>query len=250
MGDGMRPLIAVTTSEMRGVHGHKQTPHGEPPRKELALGLSYPGSVEAAGGVPLVVPPMGLGAIDSLLGQVSGVCLSGGPDLDPALYGDELHPEAGPIDSEVDRFELELARRADALGLPMLAICRGIQALNVARGGTLHQHLEDHRQTEPGTQVTHAVTIEAGSRLAEVMGSTEAEVNSFHHQAIDRLGDGLRPVAWAQDGLIEGVEDPGRDFLVGVQWHAETLTHRPEHAALFDGLVRSSRRPRRVSRAA
>jgi len=250
MGDGVRPLIALTTSEMRGIQSHKQTPHGEPPRKELALGLSYPGSVEAAGGVPLVVPPMDHEAIDSLLGQVSGVCLSGGPDLDPALYGEDLHPDAGPIDPEIDRFEFELARRADALGLPILAICRGLQTLNVARGGTLHQHLDDHRQTEPGTQVTHSVTIEAGSRLAELMGQTEAQVNSFHHQAIDRLGDGLRPVAWAQDGLIEGIEDPDRDFVVGVQWHAETLTHRPEHAALFEGLVRLARRPRRVRKAA
>lgn len=250
MGDGMRPLIAVTTSEMRGPDGHKQTPHGEPPRKELALGLGYPGSVERAGGVPLVVPPQDLESIDSLLRQVSGVCLSGGPDLDPALYGEELHPEAGPIDHEVDRFELELARRADELGLPVLAICRGMQTLNVARDGTLHQHLEDHLQTEPGTEVTHAVTIEAGSRLAALMDATEAEVNTFHHQAIDRIGRGLRPVAWAPDGLIEGIEDPDRDFFVGVQWHAETLTHRPEHAALFGGLVGAAGQPRTVSRAA
>ena len=250
MGDGMRPLIAVTTSEMRGVQAHEQTPHGEPPRKELALGLSYPGSVDRAGGVPLVVPPMDHDAIESLLGQVAAVCLSGGPDLDPSLYGAELHPEAGPIDPEVDRFELELARQADARGLPVLAICRGAQTLNVARGGTLHQHLDDHRQTEAGTEVTHSVTIEAGSRLAELMGATEAQVNSFHHQAIDRLGRGLSPVAWSEDGLIEGVEDPDREFFVGVQWHAETLTHRPEHHALFEGLVRFARRPRRVRRAA
>ena len=250
MGDGMRPLIAVTTSELRGKEAHKQTPHGEPASKELALALSYPRSVEAAGGVPLVVPPMDPGAIESLLGQVAGVCLSGGPDLDPALYGAELHPDAGPVDSEVDRFEVALARHADTLGLPVLAICRGAQTLNVARGGTLHQHLDDHRQTEPGTEVTHAVAIEPGSRLAELMGATTAQVNSFHHQGIDRLGDGLRPVAWSEDGLIEGVEDDGRDFFVGVQWHAETLTHRPEHAALFDGLVRFARRPRRVRRAA
>ena len=122
--------------------------------------------------------------------------------------------------------------------------------MNVARGGTLHQHLEDHRQTEPGTEAPHSVTIEPGSRLAELMGSTEAQVNSFHHQAIDRLGHGLRPVAWSADGLIEAVEDPEREFFLGVQWHAETLTHRPEHHALFEGLVRFARRPRRVRRAA
>jgi len=258
MGDGVRPLIAVTTSEMRGVGSHAQTPEGEPPSREMALGLSYPGSVEAAGGVPLVVPPMDHAAIEPLLDQVAGVCLTGGPDLDPSSYGAEAHPQLGPIESEVDRFELALAHQADLLGLPVLAICRGLQTLNVARGGTLHQHVPDsfdghHRQTEPGTEVTHEVTIEPGSRLAEMMGGHHAEVNSFHHQAIDELGRGLRPVAWAPDGVIEGVEDARRGFLVGVQWHAETLTHRPEHAALFSGLVvaaAAGRGRQRVRRAA
>ena len=137
MGDGVRPLIAVTTSEMRGVGSHAQTPEGEPPTREMALGLSYPGSVEAAGGVPLVVPPMDHAAIEPLLNQVAGVCLTGGPDLDPSSYGAEAHPQLGPIESEVDRFELALAHQADLLGLPVLAICRGLQTLNVARGGTL-----------------------------------------------------------------------------------------------------------------
>jgi putative glutamine amidotransferase len=238
---------------MRGVESHKQTPQGEPPRKELALGLSYPNAVAAAGGVPLVVPPTDPDVLGPLLEQVAGVCLSGGPDLDPSLYGAEPHPELGPIDPEVDRFELAMARQADSLGLPLLAICRGAQTLNVARGGTLHQHVPDHRQTEPGTEVTHSVDIEAGSTLAGLMGGEHVQVNSFHHQAIDRLGRGLRAVAWSPDGVIEGVEDDSREFLVGVQWHAETLTHRPEHAALFTRLVetaRPARARRRVRRVA
>ena len=182
MGDGVRPLIALTTSEMRGVQSHKQTPHGEPPRKELALGLSYPGSVEAAGGVPLVVPPMDHEAIDSLLGQVSGVCLSGGPDLDPASYDADRDPHLGPIEPALDAFELAVARQADVFGLPVLGICRGCQTLNVARGGTLHQHLPDvtdgsveHRQTASGRMPTHAVRIEPDSRLAEIVGATELQ---------------------------------------------------------------------------
>ena len=133
----------------------------------------------------------------------------------------------------------------------MLAICRGQQALNVARGGTLHQHLPDrpgttidHRQRESGETVTHLVDVTAGSQLARLMGRRAAKVNSFHHQAVDRLGTGLRAVAWAPDGVIEGVEAPGRDFMVGVQWHVETLVHRREHAALFHGLVAAAERGR------
>jgi putative glutamine amidotransferase len=244
MGDGLRPLIAVTSSEMRDVESHAQTKHGEPLRKEMALGLTYLDAVQQAGGLPVVVPPLELDALQPLLSQVAGICLSGGPDIDPDCYGAEPHPELGPVEPHLDRFEIALARHADERGLPILAICRGMQALNVSRGGTLHQHLPDrpgtrleHRQTEPGTQATHDVTLAEDSRLASLMGDTHAEVNSFHHQAVDRLGHGLRAVAWSEDGVIEAVEAPARPFLIGVQWHAETLVHRPEHAALFSGLV-------------
>jgi putative glutamine amidotransferase len=260
VGNGLRPLIAVTTSEMRAADKVPRIPEGEPPQVEMALGLPYLQALEAAGGLPVVVPPMALDTLDPLLDQVAGVCLSGGPDLDPEAYGAPRHPALGPIDARLDRFEIELARKADERGLPILAVCRGSQALNVARGGTLHQHLPDragvkvnHRQTEPGTEVTHEVEIAEGSKLAELMGVTHAHVNSFHHQAVDRVGRGLRAVAWCDDGVIEGLEAPARDFVVGVQWHAETLVHRPEHAALFSGLVDAAsqagarRRIRRVA---
>ena len=128
--------------------------------------------------------------------------------------------------------------------MPVLGICRGVQALNVARGGTLHQHVADltdgsieHRQTARGRVTTHSVRIEPGSRLAQLMGVTEAEVNSFHHQAADRLGEGLRAVAWAPDGIVEGIEGDGPELYLGVQWHAESLVDRPEHLALFRALV-------------
>lgn len=240
----MRPLIGVSTSEVRLAEQVNLTPEGEPPRHEMALGLTYLQAIEAAGGLPVVMPPLDVEAVEPLLDRLSGICLSGGPDLDPATYHERRHPKLGPVKPDLDRFELELARRADARGLPILALCRGAQALNVARGGTLHQHLPDrpgvtldHRQAKPGNVVTHDVTIAAGSRLARTMERECAAVNSFHHQAVNRLGAGLRAVAWSSDGVIEGVEAPARDFLLGVQWHAECLTDRPEHAALFTGLV-------------
>ena len=240
----MRPLIGVTTSEVRLAEQVHPTPEADPPRREMALGLLYLQAIEAAGGLPVVMPPLELGAVEPLLDRLSGICLSGGPDLDPAAYHERRHPHLGPVEPELDRFEFELARRADARGLPILAVCRGCQAVNVARGGSLHQHLPDrpgvtiaHRQAEPGGVVTHDVTIAPGSRLAATMRRQKTRVNSFHHQAIHGLGAGLRAVAWSPDGVIEGVEAPARDFLLGVQWHAECLTDRPEHLALFAGLV-------------
>ena len=245
----MRPLIGVTTSEVRVADQVEATPQGEPPRREMALGLTYLHAIEAAGGLPVVMPPLELGAVDQFLDRFAGICLSGGPDLDPAAYDERRHPELGPTEPQLDVFELELARRADARGLPTLAICRGLQALNVARGGTLHQHLPErpgasieHRQGGPGARVTHSAEITPGSQLHRVMRRRRVRVNSFHHQAVSRLGTGLRAVAWSPDGVIEGIEAPARPFLLGVQWHAETLTARREHAALFEALVEASAR--------
>jgi putative glutamine amidotransferase len=247
MDTHLRPLIGVSTSEVRLAAQVHPTPQADPPRREMALGLTYLRAIEVAGGLPVVMPPLELDAVEPLLDRLSGICLSGGPDLDPAAYHERRHPELGPVEPELDRFELELARRADARGLPILAVCRGMQALNVARGGTLHQHLPerpgvtlDHRQAKPGDVVTHGVRIAAGSALARTMGRRRAQVNSFHHQAVNRLGAGLRAVAWSSDGVIEGIEAPAREFLLGVQWHAEILTTRPEHAALFSALVEAA----------
>ncbi len=244
-----RPLIGVTTSEVRFAERIEQTPQADPPRREMALGLTYLRAIEAAGGLPLVMPPLELEAIEPLLDRLSGICLSGGPDLDPETYEEPPHPELGPIEPDLDRFELELARQADERGLPIFAICRGMQALNVARGGSLHQHLPDrpgvtidHRRREGADHTIHDVTVAAGSRLARVMGSRTATVNSFHHQGIHRLGNGLRAVAWSPDGVIEGIEAPAREFAVGVQWHAESLVERREQASLFRGLVDAAMR--------
>jgi putative glutamine amidotransferase len=256
-----RPLIGVTTSEVREAERIQQTPESEPKVREMVLGLTYLRALEAAGAVPMVVPPLPEEAIGPLLDRLDGICLSGGPDLDPDTYGARPHPELGPTEPDLDRFELAVARHADARELPILAICRGTQALNVARRGSLIQHLPEispefaHRQSAPGDQTSHDIDIEPGSRLATALGGEEVEVpdvldvNSFHHQAIERLGQGLKVTARAPDGTIEAIEDPARPFLIGVQWHAETLVHRPYEAALFRHFVEASQgRPdRRIS---
>ena len=248
--DDSRPLVGVTTSEMRVAEQVSQTPHGEPPRREMALGIAYLNALEAAGAVPVAIPPLSPGASQPLLERLSGLVLSGGPDLHPHCYGAEPHDELGPTWPELDRFEIALAREADALRLPMLAICRGAQALNVVRTGTLFQHVPDrfgadidHRQPGYGATPAHSVEIDPTSTLAQALGCTELDVNSYHHQAADEVGRGLRAVAWSPDGLIEAVEAPGRDFVIGVQWHAEAMAaERPEQAALFRAFVEAAAR--------
>jgi putative glutamine amidotransferase len=223
----------------------------------MALGLKYLRAIELAGGLPVVLPPLAGDALDPLLEHLTGICLSGGPDLGPESYGQERHPELGPTEDDVDRFELAIARLAWRRGLPLLAICRGAQALNVTRGGTLVQHLPDlddrsvgHRQEAAGDELTHEIEIDRGSLLAEVMGTRSARVNSFHHQAVDRLGRGLRVVARSPDGVVEGIEARDRGYVLGVQWHAECLADLPEQAALFEGLVQAAAEYARPSRAA
>jgi putative glutamine amidotransferase len=232
----MRPLIGVTTSELRSSSAGTLRRHGEPPHAEMALGMTYLKAIEAAGGMPVVLPP--LGDAEAFLDRLDGVVLSGGPDLDPGAYGAaDRHAELGPTEPDLDAFELALARAADERGVPILGICRGAQALNVARSGTLHQHVPAHRQTEPATATTHTVHVEDGSRLAALVGVRPLRVNSFHHQAVDVLGRGLRAVARAADGTVEAVEAPGPRFVLGVQWHAEGLVHQPRHRALFEAIV-------------
>ena len=246
----MKPLIGVTTSEMRSSRAGTLRRHGEPPHAEMALGMTYLRAIEEAGGMPVVLPP--LGDAVAYLDRLDGICLSGGPDLDPDAYGaTERHAELGPTEPGLDAFELALARAADERGLPILGICRGAQALNVARGGTLHQHLPGHRQTEPATATTHTVHIEPDSRLAEVAGAGRLRVNSFHHQAVDVLGRGLRAVAHSADGIVEAIEESGPRLVLAVQWHAEGLTSQPRHRALFAELVSAAAAPAsRLRRAA
>ena len=233
----MRPLIGVTTSELRPSGMATLRRQGEPDHPEMALGMTYLQAIERAGAVPVVLPPC-VSDLESLIARLDGVCLSGGPDLDPGAYGArERHAELGPTEPSLDAFELALARAALERGMPLLGICRGSQALNVACGGTLHQHVPGHRQTEPAVIATHQVEITAHSRLHRMVRTRTLGVNSFHHQAVDQLGEGLRVVARASDGTIEGIEGDG--FVVGVQWHAETMV---AHMPLFEALVTAASR--------
>jgi len=236
-----RPLIAVTTSELRRPEDVTARPQGEPPKVEVALATLYPEAIERAGGIPIIVPLLKADAIAALLERVDGVCLPGGPDLQPSTYDEQPHPELGPTEPRVDAVELALVRAADRRRLPILGICRGMQALNVARGGSLHQHLPDvvgtqlnHRQPEHGSVTTHGIEIAAHSRVRAALGGPRLEVNSFHHQAVKTLGSDLVATSWAQDGTIESVEQPGERLVLGVQWHAEGLR---AHAPLFEALI-------------
>ena len=236
-----RPLIAVTTSELRRPDEVWARPQGEPPKLEMALATLYPEAIERAGGIPVIVPLLRPDAIESLLERVDGVCLPGGPDLQPSTYGEEPHPELGPTEPRVDAVELALVRAADRRNLPILGICRGMQVLNVARGGTLHQHLPEvvgdqlqHRQPEHGSLPTHSVEMASRSRVRRALGGPKLEVNSFHHQAVRTLGRDLAATAWAPDGTIEAVEGQVGRLVLGVQWHAEGLE---AHAPLFELLA-------------
>lgn len=243
----MRPLIAVTSSELRRPDGGCNVPEGEPPRLEVALGTQYPEAIERAGGVPVIVPPLRPDAVEPLLDRVDALCLTGGPDLQPSSYGEAPHPKLGSTEPAIDALELSLMRAADRRQMPVLGICRGMQVINVARGGTLHQHLPDlvgeqirHRQDDHGSIATHRVVTARQSLLRATLCARALAVNSFHHQAICDLGRGLVASAWAPDGTIEALEDPGRRMLLGVQWHAEALD---AHGTLFELLVARAARP-------
>lgn len=241
------PLIGLPTSELR--RSRDEIPDSKdsaPPYPEVALAIPYLRSIEEAGGIPVVLPPADPRFAETVIGRLDGLCLPGGPDVDPSSYDAEPHPQLGQTSPEADRWEIALARAALGAHLPTFAICRGMQVLNVALGGTLRQHLPDdpaaveHRQDHPGTEVAHPIEVVEGTLVAALLGGTDCEVNTFHHQAIDRLGNGLVVTAWADDGVIEAVETTEDAPILGVQWHAETLTHSPAHARLFAWLVDSA----------
>ncbi len=209
----------------------------------------YSQAVRDAGGIPVLLLPVDPGDVDSLLEICDGLLLSGGDDVEPGVYGQERHPETQPPDPERDAFELALTRRAFATDVPLLAICRGMQVLNVALGGTLHQHVVeelpgvgDHQRRDAGEEEVHEVEVTAGSRLAGVVG-TRPGVNSMHHQAVADVGPGLAAVAREPGtGVIEGIEAPGRTFCLAVQWHPEMLAQPgTAHLALFEALVSAAR---------
>jgi putative glutamine amidotransferase len=216
------PVIGIATPVERAAWG--------PWDKEVVLlARDYVHAVQRAGGLALLLPPDARAGAepDLVLDRVDALVLAGGTDVDPGSYDADPHPETGPTRPERDAFEIALARRAVERDLPLLAICRGMQVLNVALGGTLHQHLpdllghEDHRRVR-GAFGDHDVVLEPGSLAARAAGEARHPTKSHHHQGIDRLGAGLRVTGHAVgDGLPEAVELPGARFVLGVQWHPE-----------------------------
>ncbi len=216
--------------------------------KAAVVGWVYVDAIHRAGGRTILIPPADHG-LDETLDVLDGLMLAGGNDLDPTAYGAEQHPETQDPQPERDRGELALLSGALERDMPVLAICRGLQVMNVARGGSLIQDLPEHLDSSAHREVVgvfseHPVTIAPDSLLASILGPT-APVKSHHHQAADHIGAGLMPVAWSPDGTVEALEDPDRAFALGVQWHPE---EGPD-MALFTALVSAARSYRDARRA-
>ena len=204
--------------------------------------ITYVKAVRKAGGLPVVLPQLDPADIDALLDEIGAVVLVGGDDVTPSIYGAEPHVRTVPASPERDEYDLALARACVERNHPLLAICRGVQVLNVALGGTLVQHLEDHFDRSRYNETVHDVKIEPSSALAAIVGVESLPVNSLHHQAIDRVADDLTVVGTAHDGTIEAVAVASASDVLGVQWHPELLRHRDEHLALFRHVVELARR--------
>ena len=236
----MRPVIGVSCStlvlmDMRGV-----------PR--FALSEFYVRCVLAAGGLPVLLPSIEPDVAPQHLERLDGLVLSGGWDIDPEHFGEQPHPKLGEVDTFRDSYEISLARAAHERGMPLLAICRGIQVLNVALGGTLVQDIpsqvpdavKHEQKTVRQTALCHAVDVADGTQLRAVVGAGHARVNSFHHQSCGRIAEGFVVSATAPDGVIEGIEDPRQPWCVGVQWHPERRQDDPITQGLFRGLVEAA----------
>jgi putative glutamine amidotransferase len=235
------PLIGVCTAV-------EQVRHGAWDRESMLLHRTYVEAIQRAGGVALMLPPDPAVTADPdrVLDVLDGLILAGGRDVDPGTYGAEPHPETDPPVTARDEFEIALARRAMERDLPLLGICRGMQVMNVARGGTLVQHLpehvghEDHRRslgTFDGND--HPVHLAGGSLAARAAGEVSHGTLSHHHQGIDRVGDGFEVTGWSDDDEVpEALEDPGLGFALGVQWHPEA----DEQSRVIAALVEDARR--------
>lgn len=228
----MRPIIGITTYVERASWGIWDKP-------AALIPMTYVRAIAGAGGRPVLLPPLAEAGPETL-DALDGVVFSGGSDLDPKLYGQEPHHETKIIRPERDEGECHLIAATLEREIPVLAICRGLELLNIACGGTLEQHLPDRttdvqHRAELGEFVTHEVAIKPDSKLGEILG-TSVEVKSRHHQAPDALGEGLVDVAWAPDETIEGIEMPSKRFVLGVIWHPE----EGDDPSLFDALVEES----------
>lgn len=239
----MKPVIGIT-AQPRSVENASGSLDSH------LIGHTYTDSVLRAGGIPLALIPVPAQDIAQVLDRIEGLVLSGGGDVDPYRYGHERHEATSRTNFDRDEFELELIKAAREQSMPVLAICRGVQVVNVAFGGTLIQDIPSAIGSMDHDVIGHAVyeghqpvTIAADSKIAKATGETDILVNSIHHQAIDRLADGFRPVAWADDGVVEGIEHEDEGWeLLGVQWHPEFLGDNSDEPSqlLFDTLVKNA----------
>ena len=229
----MKPLIGLTT-------------YGRDEKNAFSLPAQYLESVRRAGGVPFLIAPDET-EFDEILPRLSGLVLTGGGDMNPELYQGDSHETIYMIDDERDQGETEIFNRFHETGLPILGICRGMQIINVAWGGSLIAHLPDHfgesilHRAPPRVPTPHQVKLDPDSRLSQMMEVSEAEISSWHHQALDCVAEGLKVVAHSQDGVIEAVECHQHPWLYAIQWHPElTSANDPAQQRLFDHLVRAS----------
>ncbi len=233
-------------------------PHSTARLKMCGVRLPYLEAIVEAGGTPIIIPLLKPGRwLHELYLELDGILIPGGGDIHPRFFGQELHPKTGLVCELRDEVEIELARSCASDKKPLLGICRGIQVINVALGGTLHQHIPDQTTGEVAhsrdfesvslNEPIHDVSVEQNSILGTLMGSSSVPVNSFHHQAIDKSGKNLWPVASSSDKIIEGIELRNHPFYLGVQWHPELMWQQAGSAwiKLFRGFVEASR----VSRA-
>lgn len=236
-----------------GIGSDIESPSGK--REQSFVYLTYAEAVRRAGAIPLLVPPQPENAAE-LVDALDGLLLAGGDDCDPAIYGEERHSTVDPMDPRRQENDLALAHAARAKGLPTFGICLGLQVMNIEAGGTLIQDIDSQHDTEiahasiPEDRARHAVMIEGGTRLAELLAESELHVNSSHHQAVREVGEGLRVTAHAPDGIIEGLEDPRHPFYLGVQWHPEDMTGEGSATSLFAAFIGAARRHAQAKRQA
>jgi len=237
------PVIGLTTNRLASTN---------PLAPNHGVSEAYIQAVSEAGGIPLLIP-LGLPERDwqVLAARLDGILLTGGSDLDPAIFNGTPHPRVYDVDPQRDALEMALVQRATQTGQPFLGICRGAQAVNVALGGTLYTDIadlfpgalrHDWYPDIPRDYRAHAVTLDPSSRLAGILGTTQPQVNSLHHQGLQHIGAGLAVSGHAPDGMVEAVELPGHPFGIAVQWHPEWLRDDPAMRALFRAFVQAAAR--------
>jgi len=243
-----RPVIGITCNYLKDIPDAVQAGIAAPGQSWELIAEDYIQAIENAGGISVILPVHAhFEKCSDVLERLNGVLISGGNDVSPSLYGDRFDPKCGLLDAERDDFEIELTRRAINLGIPLLGICRGVQLMNIVHGGTLYQDLPSSGYPSHSiwsgdrNNPTHRTVFPEGSPLRGILGCNETWVNSFHHQAIKELGEGLAVAAISEgDGVIEGVYRPDSDFAVAVQWHPEMMPGHDVQKKIFTAFIAAS----------